>query len=197
MKELESWYLGSSSIGRSASIPAGKSPFTPVSSIRKRIESFQQSALSANIAHAQSKLPPIPLPVFDGNDLDVFLKDFERWMRLSGVDVCAENVKLDWLIQACAPKVKKLVEKVVEEKVSLIDVLNQLEALFPKLENDISLRSAVEKLPSLPASPDPSVVAQLFVELEEIFSRMQPGSMSDQEKFLVLIKNCIQKRLVN
>jgi hypothetical protein len=81
--------------------------------------------------------------------------------------------------------VRKPAEKVVEAQNEIITVL---EDLFPKLENDISLRSLVEKLPQLTANPDPAAVAQLFVEVEEIFTRMSPGSLSDQEKFILLIK---------
>ena len=67
-------------------------------------------------------------------------------------------------------------------------MLQHLADLFPKLENDISLRASLEKLPSLNANPDPSAVAQLYLEFEEILSRMTAGSMSDQEKFLMLVK---------
>jgi hypothetical protein len=63
-----------------------------------------------------------------------------------------------------------------------------MESLFPKLKNDISLRANLEKLSQLPQSPEPALVAQLFVEMEELFSRMSAGSMSDQEKFIMLIK---------
>ena len=166
------------------------SPFAPVSSIAKRIQSLETSILEAKSCqlHTQSKLPALPVPSFDGSDLEVFLKEFQRWMRLSGVEVASEKVQLDWLLQACTPKVKRLVEKVVEEKVCMGDVLRTLEDLYPKLENDISLRSSIEKVPSLPANPDPAIVAQLFLELEELFARMSKGSMGDQEKFLMLVK---------
>jgi hypothetical protein len=166
------------------------SPFAPVSSITKRIQNFEASILEARNSnlHAQTKLPSLSVPTFDGSDLEAFLKEFQRWMRLSGVDASTEKVQLDWLLQACTPKVKRLVEKVVEEKVYMGDVLRTLEDLYPKLENDISLRSSIEKVPSLPANPDPAIVAQLFLELEELFARMTKGSMSDQEKFLVLVK---------
>ena len=184
MKELADHVLGKSSSTIS------QSPFAPASSIRRKIESLQSSILEAQNAqqNAQSKLPPVPVPNFDGSDLESFLKEFGRWMRLTGVESCAEKVQLDWLVQACTPKVRKLVEKVVDEKASMFDVLCHLESLFPKLENDISLRLLLDKIPALGAQPDPPIVAQLFLEIEEIFSRMSAGSMSEQEKFLALIK---------
>ena len=94
------------------------------------------------------KLPAVKLPSFDGSDLETFLKDFERWLRLSGCLETSDKFKLDWLVEACSPKVKKLVEKVIEEKnFDLLKVLTQLETLFPRLENDLKLRTKLEKLP--------------------------------------------------
>jgi len=188
MEELAEQYLGPSA---SSTFLAKQSPFTPQSSIKKRIESFQGGKFSGQSDgkdNVSSKLPAVPLPTFDGSDLDGFLKEFDRWMRLTGMHDSSSQMQLDWFVQACTPKVKKLVEKVVEEQGTLVGVLQKLEDLFPKLENDISLRSLVDKMPQLPANPDPATVAQLFVEIEEVFARMSPRCMSDQEKYIVLIK---------
>ena len=117
MKELEAAYLGSS-VAHSGSVVGSKSPFAPISSVEKRLERLK-SAMSLSAVQkdvVQSKLPAVPVPTFDGSDLENFLKDWERWLRLSGVQFCSEQVQLDWLVQACTPKVKKLVEKVIEEK---------------------------------------------------------------------------------
>ena len=101
----------------------------------------------------------------------------------------SEKFKLDWLVEACTPKVKKLVEKIIEEKkYDLLGVLTQLEILFPKLENDLTLRANLRKITQLPQNPDPSAVATIFLEIEEIFVRLTPGAMSDQEKFLILME---------
>ena len=185
MRELADQILGpSNTISHS-------SPFAPQSSIKKRIDSFQSGNFSSTSdlrENVSSKLPAVPLPTFDGSDSDAFLKEFDRWMRLTGMHSSSVQMQLDWLVQACTPKVKKLVEKVVEEQGNFVDVLRKLEDLFPKLENDISLRSLLDKLPQLASSPDPATVAQLFVEMEEIFIRMSPGCLSDQEKFIMLIK---------
>ena len=95
-----------------------------------------------------SKLPSLTLPVFDGSDLDAFLKAFDRWLVLSGAKGSSDEIKLLWLIECATPKVRKLVEKIVEEHPdNLVIVLTILETLFPKLENDLSLRIALEKIP--------------------------------------------------
>ena len=164
--------------------------FALVSSIHQRLQHFQQTGERRNSEKSVlSKLPAVQLPTFDGTDLGSFLKNWERWLRLSGVCDSRDKFKLDWLIEACSPKVRKLVEKLVDESPDeLLDVLQKMETLFPKLENDITLRSNLEKIPQLPQSPEPSSVAQLFVEFEEILARLTPNALSEQEKFLMLVK---------
>ena len=175
-------------------------PFNPVSSQRSRIDRFKAISRSSPQTQTQSspqeisekrevKVPAVQLPVFDGLDLDTFLKDWERWLRLSGVQDLSDKTKLDWLVEACTPKVKKLVEKVIDEKnFDLLAVFTQLETLFPKLENDLTLRATLRKISQLPQNPEPSAVATLFLELEEIFVRLSAQAMSDQEKFLLLME---------
>ena len=109
MKELESMYLGSSVVASGSNVH-GKIPFMPVSSMEKRIQRLKTVLSLPNDSKeiVQSKLPAVPVPTFDGSDLESFLKDWERWLRLSGVQLCSEQVQLDWLVQACAPKANKL-----------------------------------------------------------------------------------------
>ena len=56
----------------------------------------------------------------------------------------------------------------------LAGFLQKLEERFPKLENDISLRMVIDKMPQLVANPEPAAVAQLFVEMEEVFATHEP-----------------------
>ena len=188
LKELELRYLGP---------PSEKSvtsnPFAPVSSLAKRISKFRSvpspsaqnveeiaTSSQPKITSSSTKLPLLPLPNFDGSDYEGFLKSWERWLRISGVENCEDRLKMDWLVEACTPKVRKLVEKVVEENpTDLVLVLERLELLFPKLENDLTLRIALDKIPQIGASPEPAMVAQLFVELEDILARMSFGAISE------------------
>ena len=60
LKELESRFLG-----RESFVSSVQSPFTPISTLHKRIEHFRSSLSSANVGEGvQTKLPPITLPVF-------------------------------------------------------------------------------------------------------------------------------------
>ena len=89
MKELELRYLGTDGSDKSQS----EGPFRPINTLRKRIEAFRPKDPQQNAV--QTKLPPLPLPIFDGTDLEAFLKEFERWMELSGVDHSSEPLQLD------------------------------------------------------------------------------------------------------
>jgi len=184
LKDLESRFLGKESF-----LSSVQSPFTPISTLQKRIEHLKHSLSSPSVGEGvQTKLPLIPLPVFDGVDLENFLKEFERWLRLSGVDKCSQILQLVWLIPASSPKVKRIVERLVEESGTLGLVLEALAQLFPKLENDITLRDSLEKIPQLPPSPEPAQVKKLFVDFEEVVSKMSPEALGSQEKFLLLVR---------
>ena len=77
-------------------------------------------------------------------------------------------------------------EKPDKEKPELGEVLFRMSKLFPKLENDLSLRQKLDKVLPLPHLPEPSQVAQLYVDIEELLGKMTIGSMSDQEKYILL-----------
>ena len=148
---------------------------------------------TTRVVHPRSslttKLPSIELPKFDGNDFEEFLKRWHRWLRLSGLQLEPDLSKCDWLIEACTPKVRRLVETVVDQHNSdLIPVLRQLSSLYPKLENDLTLRAKLDRITPLPPNPDPELVAQLALEIEEVFVRLSPSAMSDQDKLLILVK---------
>ena len=184
MKDLELRLLGRDPL------PPVASPFTPHSSLEARISKLKEG-LRKTKSIVSAKLPSIPLPEFDGTDLPHFLKDFERWLRLSGVEGASEALQLDWLVQCSTVKVKKIVERVVEEHSSLEAgaleaVLLSLAQLFPNLENDITLRESLERLPSLPAQPEPAQVKRLLIDFEEICCKLSQGALSDQERFLCL-----------
>eukprot|EP00667_Euglena_gracilis_P018002 EG_transcript_19051 len=67
-------------------------------------------------------------------------------------------------------------------------VLLEIAKLFPTLENDMTLRSAIDKLPALYQNPEPQDIKKLFIELDNLMARLSPQAMSEQEKFLVLLR---------
>ena len=83
---------------------------------------------------------------------------------------------------------KRIVERLVEEHGNLGLVLESLAQLFPKLENDITLRDALEKIPQLPPAPEPAQVKKLLLDFEELVSKMTQDALGSQETFLLLMK---------
>ena len=122
IKELEVKIreLADQILGPSSTI-SHQSPFAPQSSIKQRIDSFESGILLSTAdskENMSSKLPAVPLPSFDGTDLDGFLKEFDRWMRLTGMHASSAQMQLDWLVQACTSK-KNLLKKLWKSKVIL------------------------------------------------------------------------------
>ena len=66
----------------------------------------------------------------------------------------------NWLLEMATTKVKPLLKKLMVHNASFSDVLLGLSKLFHKIENDLSLRQSLEKIPGLPLFPDPSTVTQ-------------------------------------
>lgn len=108
---------------------------------------------------------------------------------MSGLHSDVDEVKCYWLIECMAPKFRKVVENLVESsECQLVPVLSKMNTLFPQLENDLSIRLLLDKIPLLPYQPEPSVVAQMFFDIEERLAELTDNAMSDQEKLILLIK---------
>ena len=171
-------------------------PFTPRTTIETKINKIAKKEKKEEDDEEDekegkkvtTKLPSINNPEFSGEDFESFLEDFERWMRLTGLEDEKELTKLDWLVECTQGKAKILVKKLVKDKKNLGDVLRGMSKLFPKLENDLTLRLKLEKVPQLPWIAETHQVAQLYVDLEDIMVKMSETAMSDQEKFILLTK---------
>lgn len=182
MEELEKKYLGMSS-------PIGKStPFTAKSVAASKIKELAETSFAKEKPQITTRLPMLQPLNFNGTDLDDFFDEFSRWLRLSGVSFEDDTTKIDWLIEFTTPKIRPIVKKIAKEQSSLQGVLEAMAKVFPKMENDLTLRAKLEKTISLPHCPEPAQVAQMFIDLEEIFGKMSRGAMSDQEKFLLLMR---------
>lgn len=128
------------------------------------------------------------LPKFDGSDFEAFLKKFSRWLRLTQVEYSDERTKLDWLVAASIGKSAIIVENLADDATTLIEALDRMATVFPKIENDLSVRQQLEKLPFLQYAPEPQMAAHFFLIFEELISHLSNGAMSDQEKFLLLVR---------
>ena len=182
LKELENAILGSSRLSAGS-----QSPFAPLPTVKTRLEELKKAKEAMSTGSVQSRLPTISPPVFDGTDFEQFCKEFLRFLRLTGV-LSADNLtKKDWLIQSCSPKVKKVVETLAERVESFEELLEEIDKVFPKVENSVSLKAQLSKIAPLNRDPSPADVEHLFLEVETIFSKLSIGAMSDEDKLLTLV----------
>ena len=185
MEFLEKRFLGTSF--------ESSTPFAPRSTIETKISKISSMHKSEKDSEKEeqkimTKLPMVKLPEFSGVDFEEFLDDFQRWLRMTNVISEPQDTKIDWLLEACSIKVRPMVKKLISESTSLSEILQHMSKLFPKLDNDLTLSSKLDKIQPLVQNAEPSQVAQLFLEMEELMNRISKGAMSDQEKFILLTK---------
>ena len=167
-----------------------RAPFAPCTSGLNPISELRnvRSSTSQLLTQATAKLPNAELPKFDGTDLEDYCKEFLRFFRLTGMMEGEDQIKIDWFIQGCHLKIKKLVQKVADEHKTFASFLDKLETLFPKIENDISIREKLKKVQSLAREPLPTEVETLILDLETLFSKLTPNALGEQEKLLLLME---------
>lgn len=186
LKELEEAIFSRSTILSNPNM----SPFAPVPTLKARLEELKKVTDNTSQGpenHSQSKLPAINPPTFDGSDYETFCKEFLRFLRLTGPLNADSLTKKDWLIHSCSPKVRKVVEALGEKEDSFENFLERISQVFPKVENSISLRQQLQKIPPLQREPTPMEVEQLLLELETILAKFHANSLSDEEKVLTLV----------
>ena len=69
------------------------------------------------------------------------------------------------------------------------DFLKRLEQMYPIHETDLSVRTEIEELPSLPEFPTAARISEFVVQLEELMGRMNPT--------LNLHRKCLQAAAVD
>ena len=79
------------------------------------------------------------------------------------------------------------------DKFSFVEVLGKMQSIWPKLESDLTVRTQLEKLAPLHYLPDASAVVLLFQKMEDLFSRVSDGAMSEQDKLILLISKIHDK----
>ena len=175
----------------------GNGPFTPISSIKRRLDELKKNSEKSSDSSgpppvhpsASTKLPAIALPSFGGMDFEFFCKEFFRFMRLSSLTLADDQTKNDWLVQAFQPKLRKILESILEKESKFDLVMEELANVFPKVENSISLRQQLSRVPQLASKVSPAEGEQMLLEVETLFSKLPDSSMSEDEKVLLLVSN--------
>ena len=95
------------------------------------------------------------LTKFDGLDFEAFLP----LAPFTQVEHSDERTKLDWLVAASIGKSTIIVENLADDATTLIEALDRMATVFPKIENDLSVRQQLEKLPFLQYAPETQMAA--------------------------------------
>ena len=76
--------------------------------------------------------------------------------------------------------------------------LKRLEQMYPVYETDLSVRTKIEVLRSLPEFPSAARISEFVAQLQELMGRMNPTSYGSTESLLrlvgkippTIVKNC-------
>ena len=74
---------------------------------------LDESSRSSEGVHP-SRLPLVPLPIFERVWLNEWSGHFFRWLRLSGVDKATEKQKMDWVIESMGSELKTSIAYLAE-----------------------------------------------------------------------------------
>ena len=141
---------------------------------------------------AKGKLE-IPLPVFTGKRLDLYARDFVRYLRMTGQKAADEMTRADLIVTGCKNEwLRGVVDDILTTSESWVHFLKQVESAFPHFETDASIRGALEKVQKLKEIPTPADVRQLLQKLKSLMTQLKIP-MSETEKLLLLTRK-IQKK---
>ena len=65
--------------------------------------------------------------------------------------------------------------------------LKKLDQMYPVYDTDLSVRTEIAELPTLPEFPTPACISQFVARLEELMERMNPTSYGPTEPHLWLV----------
>ena len=141
---------------------------------------------------AKGKLE-IPLPVFTGKRLDLYARDFVRYLRMTGQKAADEMTRADLIVTGCKNEwLRGVVDDILTTSESWVHFLKQVESAFPHFETDASIRGALGKVQKLKELPTPADVRQLLQKLKSLMTQLKIP-MSETEKLLLLTRK-IQKK---
>ena len=141
---------------------------------------------------AKGKLE-IPLPVFTWKCLDLYARDFLRYLQMTWQKAADEMTRADLIVTGCKNEwLRGVVDDILTTSESWVHFLKQLESAVPHFETAASIRGALEKVQKLKELPTPVDVRQLLQKLKSLMIQLKIP-MSKTEKLLLLTRK-IQKK---
>ena len=141
---------------------------------------------------AKGKLE-IHLRVFTGKRLDLYVRDFVRYLRMTGQKAADEMARADLIVTGCKNEwLRGVVDDILTTSETWVHLLKQLESAFPHFQTDASIRGALEKVQKLKELPTPADVRQLQQKLKSRMIQLKIP-MSETEKLLLLTRKMQKK----
>ena len=132
----------------------------------------------------------IELPEFDPKNLPEWAEEFSEILLLTDEEHADVKTKsrLTLIKKACKKNfLQRQVKTAIRKSSNCGYFLKKLEEMYPVYETDLSVRTALEKLPTLPEFPTPARISEFVARLEELMERMNPTSYGPTEPHLWLV----------
>ena len=125
---------------------------------------------------------------FYPKNLPEWEEEFAEFLLLTGQSHVDMATKCSLLKRSCKRKfLQKQVKRIVKTCSTWAEVLQRLAKTFPVHETDLSVRTQIEELPTLPEVPSAARVCEYVCDLEYLFSRMNVGSYGPTDPHLWLV----------
>ena len=130
----------------------------------------------------------IELPEFDPRNLPNWAKDFSKFSFLTCQQHVDVKTKCTLMKKSCKNKfLQRQVKTAIRKSSNWGDFLKRLEHMYPVYKTDLSVRTEIEELPSLPEFPSAARISEFVAQLKELMGRMNPTSYGPTEPHLWLV----------
>ena len=130
----------------------------------------------------------IKLPEFDPENLPEWAEELSEFLLVTGQQHADVRTKCTFIRKLCKKKfLQRQVKTAIRNSFNWGDFLKTLEEMYPIYETDLSVRTVIEELPSLPEFPTAARISEFVAQLEELMRSMNPTSYGPTEPHLWLV----------
>ena len=117
----------------------------------------------------------IEVPELDPRYLPEWAEEFSEFILLTGQQHADVRTKCTVIRKSCKGKLlQRQVKTAIRKSSNWGDFLKSLEQRYPVYETDLSVRTQIEELPSLPEFPTAARISESVAQMEELMGRMNP-----------------------
>ena len=130
----------------------------------------------------------IELPEFDPKNLPEWAEEFSEFLLLTGQQHAAVKTTCTLIKKACKKNfLRRQVKTAIRKSSKWGYFLKRLQRMYPVYETDLSVRTEIAALPTLPKFPTAARFSEFVARLEELMERMNPTSYGPTEPHLWLV----------